>query len=147
MQPLPPQEFSAWTARRLDGLELDYLFLDASMFKMHPGARAEPVLAGWGITTTGAPVFLALAAGGSESTDAWADFLDELTGRGLRVASDGAAELLAAVEATLPRSLRQRCLIHRSRNVLAKVPTQAQTEIRDAYWAVLDRASRGWRGM
>jgi hypothetical protein len=35
-------EFAAWSGRRLDGLELDYLFLDASMFKMHPGARAEP---------------------------------------------------------------------------------------------------------
>src|SRR5206468_2357885 len=37
-------EFTAWSERRLDDLELDYLFLDASMFKMHPGARAEPVL-------------------------------------------------------------------------------------------------------
>ena len=43
---------------------LDYLFLDASMFRMHPGARAEPVLAAWGITTGGKPVFVALAAGG-----------------------------------------------------------------------------------
>ncbi len=73
---------TAWSSRRLDGLQLDYLFLDASMFKMHPGARAEPVLAAWGITTDGAPVFVALAAGGSESADAWGDFLDELRGRG-----------------------------------------------------------------
>ena len=70
------EEFEAWSSRRLDGLELDYLFLDASMFKMHPGARAELVLAAWGITTDGAPVFVALAAGGSESTDAWGDFLE-----------------------------------------------------------------------
>ena len=51
---------------------LDYLFLDASMFKMHPGARAEPVLAAWGIDTSGKPVFVALPPGGSESTDAGA---------------------------------------------------------------------------
>jgi transposase-like protein len=136
------EQFTAWSARRLDDLELDYLFLDASMFKMHPGARAEPVLAAWGITTTGAPTFVALAAGGSESTDAWAGFLDELTGRGLHppllVISDGAAGLINATETGLPRSLRQRCLIHRCRNVLAKVPAQAQTEIRDAYWAIFD---------
>ena len=55
-------EFIRWSERRLDDLELDSLFLDASMFKMHPGARAEPVLAAWGITTSGAPVFVALAA-------------------------------------------------------------------------------------
>ena len=136
------EEFERWSNRRLDDLELDYLFLDASMFKMHAGARAEPVLAAWGITTTGAPVFVALAAGGSESTDAWGDFLDELRARGLRppllVISDGAAGLINAAETALPRSLRQRCLIHRCRNLLAKVPAEAQTEIRDAYWAIFD---------
>jgi Transposase, Mutator family len=115
-------EFTAWSGRRLDGLELDYLFLDASMFKMHPGARAEPVLAAWGTGTDGKPVFVALAAGGSESTDAWASFLNELRGRGLRppllVISDGAAGLISATESVLARSLRQKCLIHRSRKEL-----------------------------
>ena len=56
----------------LADVELDYLFLDGSFFKMHDGARAEPVLAAWGITTAGAPVLVGLAPGGSESTDAWA---------------------------------------------------------------------------
>ena len=135
-------EFTAWSSRRLDGLQLDYLFLDASMFKMHPGARAEPVLAAWGITTDGKPAFVALAAGGSESADAWGGFLDELRGRGLRppllVISDGAAGLINAAESVLARSLRQKCLIHRARNVLAKVPAAAHDEIRDAYWAIFD---------
>src|SRR6266516_4145121 len=135
-------EFAAWSSRRLDGLQLDYLFLDASMFKMHPGARAEPVLAAWGITTDGAPVFVALAAGGSESADAWGGFLGGLRGRGLcpplLVISDGAAGLINAAETALPRSLRQRCLIHRCRNYLAKVPAQAQAQMRDAYWAIFD---------
>ena len=113
------EQFEAWRTRPLDGVVLDYLFLDASMFRMHPGARAEPVLAAWGTGTGGKPVFVALAAGGSESADAWGDFLDELSGRGLRppllVISDGAAGLISAAESVLARSLRQRCLIHRSR--------------------------------
>lgn len=112
------------------------------MFKMHPGARAEPVLAAWGISTEGAPVFVALAASGSEATDAWGDFLDELSSRGLRppllVISDGAAGLINATESSLPRSLRQPCLIHRCHNYLAKLPAEAQTEMRDAYWAIFD---------
>ena len=87
-------------------------------------------------------MFVALAAGGSESTDAWGDFLDELKTRGLRppllVISDGAAGLINAAESSLPRSLRQRCLIHRCRNYLAKVPAEAQLEMRDAYWAIFD---------
>jgi len=65
------------SARRLDEVELDYLFRDGSCFKMHPGARAEPVLAAWGITTEGKPVFLGLAPGGSESSDTWSDFLED----------------------------------------------------------------------
>jgi hypothetical protein len=49
---------------------LDYLFLDASMPRMHLGARPEPVLAAWGTGTDGKPVFAGLAADGAESTDA-----------------------------------------------------------------------------
>jgi putative transposase len=135
-------EFTEWRERRLDDLVLDYLFLDASHFKMHTGARAEPVLAAWGITTEGKPVFVALGEGGSESTDAWSDFLDELTRRGLRppllVISDGAGGLINATESVLSRSLRQRCLIHRARNILAKVPGHAQAEVKNAYWAIFD---------
>jgi hypothetical protein len=48
--------------------------------------------------------------------------------------SDGAAGSINATESTLPRNLRQRCLIHRCRELLAKVPAQTHTEIRDAYW-------------
>jgi len=135
-------EFETWCEPRLDDVELDYLFLDGSCCKMHPGARAEPVLAAWGIDTDGKPVFLGLAPGGSESTDAWADFLEELKGRGLRppllVISDGASGLINATETSFARSLRQRCLIHRARNLLAKVPAHAQTQVKAAYWSLFD---------
>ena len=135
-------EFARWAERSLANLELDYLFLDGSFFKMHDGARAEPVLAAWGITTAGAPVLVGLAPAGSESTDAWADFLDELKGRGLRppllAISDAAPGLLSALEQVFGQSLRQKCLIHRARNVLAKVPAEAQTELKNAYWKLFD---------
>lgn len=135
-------EFARWAERPLTGLALDYLFLDGSFFKMHDGARAEPVLAAWGITTAGAPVLVGLAPAGGESTDAWADFLNELKGRGLRPPllniSDAAPGLLSALEQVFPQSLRQKCLIHRARNVLAKVPTEAQTEVKNAYWKLFD---------
>src|SRR5215472_17191381 len=42
-------EYQAWARRRLDRIMVDYLFLDASFFRMHPGSPAEPVLAAWGI--------------------------------------------------------------------------------------------------
>jgi transposase-like protein len=109
---------------------------------MHPGSPAEPILAAWGITTEGKPVFVGLAPGSGESTDAWADFLTDLRERGLDspllVVSDGAKGLIAAVEQVFPQALRQRCLIHRLRNIAAKIPTGMQPEIRDGYWALFD---------
>ncbi len=136
------EEFTAWSAHQLDDVELDYLYLDGTSFRYHPGARAEPVLVAYGITTTGAPVFLGLAPAASEGHDPWEAFLADLTGRGLRppvlVVSDGAPGLLSAVEQIFPGSLRQRCTIHRARNVLAKVPVSAQAEVKAAYWQIFD---------
>ncbi len=133
-------EYERWARRRLDDVTLDYLFLDASFFRMHPGSPAEPVLAAWGITTSGKPAFIGLAPGAGESADAWAGFLTDLKDRGLAspllVISDGAPGLIAAIEQAYPKALRQRCLIHRARNVLAKVPAGMQAEVKDAYWKI-----------
>ena len=110
-------QFDAWCARRLDDVELDYLFLDGSHFKYHANAAAEPVLAAWGIDTAGKPVFVGLEAASSESGDAWEGLLTGLGERGLGcpllVISDGAPGLSSAVERTMGAALRQRCLIHR----------------------------------
>jgi len=136
------EEFAAWRTRDLSGVRLDYLFLDASHFKMHPGAPAEPVLAAWGVDVDGKPVFVGLAPAASESTDAWDDFLADLVGRGLRGPllgiSDGAAGLTGAFDRAFPASLRQRCLVHRARNVLAKVSAHDQPQVKADFWAIFE---------
>jgi putative transposase len=95
-----------------------------------------------GITTGGKPAFIGLAPGPGESADAWHDFLADLKDRGLGspllVISDGAPGLISAIEQAFPQALRQRCLIHRARNVLAKNPAGMQPEIKDAYRAIFD---------
>ena len=135
-------EYQAWAARRLDDIKLGYLFLDASFFRMHPGSPAGPVLAAWGITTGGKPAFIGLAAGSGESFDAWKGFLADLKDRGLAspllIISDGAAGLIGAAGQAFPAALRQRCLIHRATNILAKIPAGMQAEVKDAYWKTFD---------
>jgi len=135
-------EFATWRQRRLADVELDYLYLDGSHFKLHPGARAEPVLVAWGITTHGAPLLLGLAPAAGEAHDAWADFLASLVGRGLwspvLIISDGAPGLIGAAEQVFPTSLRQRCLVHRARNLLAKVSKADQVEVKAAFWQIFD---------
>jgi putative transposase len=54
------------------------------------------------------------------------------------VISDGAPGLISAIEQAYPRALRQRCLVHRCRNLLAKIPAGMLAEVKDAYWAVFD---------
>ena len=52
--------------------------------------------------------------------------------------SDGNPGLIGAIEQVFPKALRQRCLIHRARNILAKIPAGMQAEVKDAYWAIFD---------
>jgi transposase-like protein len=136
-------EFDAWRRRDLSTVRLDYLYVDGSFFKMHPKAKAEPVLAAWGIDVDGKPVFLGLGPGATESTDAWRGFLQDLTDRGLGapllVISDGGKGLCTAIERVLPNSLHQRCLVHVCRNLIAKVPTHAQDQVKGDYWAIFDQ--------
>lgn len=135
-------QYQVWTQRRLDGVELEYLYVDASHFRYHQAARAEPVLCAYGITTTGQPVFLGLDAASAESTDACLAFLSDLTARGLRppllTVSDGGSGLTAAIDQAFPDSLRQRCLIHRLSNLLAKVSTADHDQVRAEYWRIFD---------
>ena len=123
----------------LDGVALDYLFLDASFFRMHPGSR--PSGAGrLGHHHQRQARSIGLAPGTGESADAWTAFLTDLKDRGLAspllVISDGAPGLIAAIEQAYPKALRQRCVIHRCRNILAKIPAGMQAEVKDAYWKI-----------
>ena len=100
------------------------MFLDGSGFRINRtrNASAEPVLAAWGIDTDGKPVFVGPDAAASESHYAWEGFRTGLGERGLAcpllgTAGDGAAGLIGVVERTMGAALRQRCLVHRARNV------------------------------
>jgi putative transposase len=75
-------EFATWRTRDLSGVAIDYLFVDASHFKMHDGAKSEPVLVAYGITTEGNSVLLHLEGVSAESTDACAGFLEDMVSRG-----------------------------------------------------------------
>lgn len=135
-------ELDTWRLRDLSDIELDYLYLDGSHFRMHDGARAEPVMVAYGITCQGKPVLVHVEAGSSESTDAWAGFCEGMVKRHLRppllTITDGAPGLINAIETTWRKALRQRCLIHRCRNVMAKVPVEHQDEVKQAFWQIFD---------
>ena len=133
-------EYQAWARRRLDAITLDYLFLDASFFRMHPGSPAEPVLAAWGITTGGKPAFIGLAPGTGESAGAWHAFLADLKDRGLAspllVISDGAPGLIAAIERACPPGPAPKMPDPPGGKHPHEDPAGMQAEVKDAYWKI-----------
>lgn len=54
------------------------------------------------------------------------------------IITDGAPGLISAIEQVFDKSLRQRCLVHRARNVIAKVSKGDQTKVKADFWSVFD---------
>ncbi len=135
-------QFKLWSQRDLSDYVLDYLFCDASMFKYHDHAGAEPLLCTWGITIEGKKVFIGLAAGAAESFEAWHDHFTDLKKRGLKPPllgiSDGASGLVSTFEQGFDQSLRQRCLVHRAGNLIAKVAKADQRQVKQDFWSIFN---------
>jgi transposase-like protein len=129
-------EYEAFATRELSDIAPLYLFLDGLAERLRPGAAREAVLVAWGITEEGQKVLLHVAPGTKESTECCRDFLEDLKRRGLRepvlVVTDGAPGLIRAVEECFPASRRQRCLAHRMRNLMAKLPDEIRAEFATA---------------
>jgi putative transposase len=135
-------QFDVFKRRDLSGLDLAYFYVDASHFRYHHAADAEPVLVAYGITTDGDPLLLGIDGVAAESHDACAAFLRDLVARGLDAPlltiSDGGPGLYGALDRVFGHSRRQRCLVHRSWNALAKVSKADATEFKTDFWAIFD---------
>jgi transposase-like protein len=142
--------YRAFRAKSLAGVRLLSLMCDAIYLPVRPEGPKEGVLVAWGYTLDGERVLLDVCLGQRERTEDWLDLGRGLAARGLAspllVVSDGAPGLIAAIGQLWPDADRQRCTVHRLRNVLAKLPKKPllHERIRRAYWAALDGAtSRG----
>lgn len=128
------EEYEAFATRDLSEHEVWYLFVDGVAERLRPGQRREAVLCAWGIDANGQKVLLHLSPGTKEDTVSCRGFFEDLKRRGLNdpllVVTDGAPGLIRAVEECFPRSHRQRCLAHRSRNLQSKVPEEQWPEVR-----------------
>ena len=80
-----------------------------------------------------------------ESHEDWLELGRDLIARGLGapmlVVADGAPGLIKGIEQCWPASDRQRCAVHRVRNLLAKVPERERERFRKTYWQALDEAT------
>jgi putative transposase len=136
--------FKTFRQRSLYDINLVALFLDATFISVRPTGPKEGVLVAWGFTEEGERVLLAVTLGMRESYEDWQELGRDLIARGLGapmlIVADGAPGLIKAIEQCWPASDRQRCCVHRARNLYAKLPERERERFKHAYWQALDDA-------
>lgn len=129
------EECEEWRKRPLESQYL-YIYLDGVYFSVgyDDSFVKEPVLAALGVKLSGEKELLGYGPGDKESHEAWKGFLSDLRNRGLEKAdlfiTDGSKAVIGAVEELFPAAKRQRCVVHKLRNVDSKVPRPLQEEVR-----------------
>ncbi len=128
------EQYQAFCERDLSPFEVEYLFVDAVYEGLRAWGCSQGILCAWGICRDGRKVLLHLALGSRESYETCLEFLRDMVGRGLptpvMLTTDGAPGLIRAIKEVWGQSLRQRCLAHKMRNILNKVPQSAREEIK-----------------
>jgi len=120
------EEFAQWRARPLG--KYKHLILDALYESVRQGGCVLDcaVLIAYGIDYEGKRTVLGVSTGLSEAEVHWRGFLESLIARGLHaiqsITSDAHAGLKAALKATFPGVLWQRCQFHLQQNAQAYVP-------------------------
>jgi putative transposase len=127
-------EYESFQQRDLSGYDVVYLFVDGVYEAVRRYTRNQAILVAWGVCSNGEKVLLHMSAAGEENEAAWALMFNEMLDRGLRqpllVTSDGHKGLVKAITRSFPRAKRQRCLAHKMRNLISKVPMDVQKEIK-----------------
>ena len=128
------QQFEAWRERPLQE-HWRILYLDGVHFSIRHGDKADStiILTALGVDQQGHKEVLALRACAEEDKDGWACLLQDLRRRGATnvdlIVTDGHDGLLAAVSELFASTPRQRCLLHKQRNVLNAIPRRARAEV------------------
>ena len=130
------QEYEQWNTRALDKQRWVYVWADG----IHSGVRADDAklcaLTVIGVDETGQKHLLAIEDGYRESTQSWREVLLKLQARGMNApelgVGDGALGFWAAAEQIFPTMRHQRCWVHKTANVLNKLPKSAQPKAKQA---------------
>jgi transposase-like protein len=128
------EQFEVWRERPLLA-HSRILYLDGVHFTVRHGTQTDStiLLTALGVDLEGNKEVLALRACAEEDKDGWECLLQDLRHRGVReidlIITDGHDGLLAAVGALFPVTPRQRCVVHKQRNVLNAIPHRERNEI------------------
>jgi putative transposase len=142
-------DYEHWQRRDLSARRYVYLWADGVYLQARMEPQAECMLVLIGATPEGKKELLGFQVGVRESAQSWRELLVDLKARGLTIApelatGDGSLGFWKALEEVSPTTRHQRCTVHKTANVLDKLPKSVQpaakADLRQI-WAAPDRAT------
>ena len=124
-------QYCDWSKRDLSGKHYVYLWADGIYFGCRLTDGRPCVLVLMGATADGNKELIAMIDGQRESETSWTALLLDLKNRGLTIApklatGDGSLGFWLALSKVFPQTHHQRCWVHKTANVLDKLPKNQQ---------------------
>lgn len=138
------QEYEQWRKRDLGGKHYVYVWADGIYFNVRLEDDRTCILVLIGATQDGEKELLAVQDGFRESKLSWLELLRDLKARGLKempalAVGDGGLGFWAALREEFPTTREQRCWVHKTANILDKMPkgmqAKAKQQIHEMYLA------------
>lgn len=135
------KEYDDWSTRRLDGITYVYFWVDGIHFNVRLDDERQCILVIIGARPDGKKEVVAVADGFRESKESWLAILRDLKRRGLTLLpklaiGDGALGFWAAQEEAFPQTQQQLCWVHKTANVLDKLPGSLQGKAKEMIYNI-----------
>jgi len=142
------EEYDAWSKRSLAGKHFVYVWADGVHFNIRLEEDRQCLLVLMGATADGKKELIALGDGYRESEQSWKALLLDCQARGLTVApslavGDGALGFWKALRQVWPTTREQRCWVHKTANVLDKLPKGQQPKAKAMLHDIWQAATKG----
>jgi len=129
-------DYAAWSQRDLSDKHYAYVWADGIHFNVRLEEDRTCILVLIGATADGRKELIAVSDGYRESEQSWKHLLLDVKQRGLTIdpqlaTADGAMGFWAAARKVWPATREQRCWVHKTANVLDKLPKRLQPEAKD----------------
>jgi putative transposase len=144
------EDYKLWQARSLAGKRYVYVWADGVHFNIRledPGNARQCILVLMGATADGKKELVAVTDGYRESEQSWRELLLDLRARGLDVdpelaTGDGALGFWKALPQVYGKTRTQRCWVHKTANVLNKMPKSIQAKAKSMLHDIWMAATR-----
>ena len=125
------KEYQSWQNRSLSETRYVYIWADGIYFNIRLDEDRPCLLVLIGVTEEGRKELIGIHDGARESKQSWKDCLQNLRSRGWSQSpslaiGDGALGFWAALEEEFPQCRQQRCWVHKTANILDKMPKSVQ---------------------